>query len=55
MQKKDEHQQDKLKYSIWNTNTDEVHLEHELTYRAESIKKSLKTLGQVSQVEDNKK
>jgi hypothetical protein len=52
MPNKDENKQNSLKYSIWNTNTDEVHMEHDLASRSESLKSSLNKLEQASQVDD---
>ncbi|MBO1515275.1 hypothetical protein [Metabacillus bambusae] len=54
MTNKDEYQQDSIKFSIWNTNTEKVHLEHDLTNRSKAFKNSLNNLGQASQLDDLK-
>ncbi|WP_338786050.1 hypothetical protein [Metabacillus sp. FJAT-53654] len=54
MTNKEEFQQDSIKFSIWDTNTEEVHLEQELTNRSEAFNKSLKNLGQASNLNDLK-
>jgi hypothetical protein len=51
---KDENQQDSIKFSIWDTKTEKVHLEHDLTNRAGVFKNALNNLGQASQVDDLK-
>jgi hypothetical protein len=51
---KDQYQKDSIKFSIWDTNTEKVHLEHNRTNRSKAFKNSLNNLGQASQVDDLK-
>ncbi|WP_156178036.1 hypothetical protein [Bacillus sp. SA1-12] len=41
-----------MKYSIWNTNTEEIDLEQNVTNRANSFKKSLNKLGEAAKLDD---
>jgi len=53
MTNKDENQQNSLEYSIWDTRTSEVQLDHDLVSRARTFKSSLKTIGDASELKED--
>lgn len=53
MTNKDENQQNSLEYSIWDTRTSEVQLDHALLSRARTFKNSLKALGDASELKED--
>ncbi|WP_299089855.1 hypothetical protein [uncultured Metabacillus sp.] len=52
MSEKDEFQKNEIKYSIWNTKAEEIHLEENVKNRANSFKKSMNKLGEAAKMDD---
>ncbi len=50
---KDENRQNSLDYSIWDTRTSKIQMDHDLVSRARAFKSSLKTLGDASKLKED--